>query len=137
MIASAPAIEPATFTLPVKMKLSTKVSTLPVTLQLTALTIERKWESRTRMNIGSSRSRRRHKISRPTGNELYQKSKRPGVAIRILGRHVSAGGRSFGSATMAILLIKRAATEEAFRIALGTFVGVDIDLVLRILLNVL
>ncbi|MET4788830.1 hypothetical protein ABIF64_001008 [Bradyrhizobium japonicum] len=135
MIASAPAIEPATFTLPVKMKLSTKVSILPVILQLTALTIERKWESRTRMNIGSSRSRRRHKISRPTGNELYQKSKRPGVAIRILGRHVSAGGRSFGSATMAILLIKRAATEEAFRVALGTFVGVDIDLVLRIVVE--
>ena len=44
MIASAPAIEPATLTLPVKMKLSTKVSTLPVTLQLTALTIEREWE---------------------------------------------------------------------------------------------
>ncbi|WP_342741118.1 hypothetical protein [Bradyrhizobium sp. B117] len=124
MIASAPAIEPATFTLPVKMKLSTKVSILPVILQLTALTIERKWESRTRMNIGSSRSRRRHKISRPTGNELYQKSKRPGVAIR-----------SFGSATMAILLIKRAATEEAFRVALGTFVGVDIDLVLRIVVE--
>jgi hypothetical protein len=42
-------------TLPVKMKLSTKVSILPVTLQLTALTMEREWESRTRMNIGSSR----------------------------------------------------------------------------------
>jgi hypothetical protein len=55
VIASAPAIEPATLTLPVKMKLSTKVSTLPVTLQLTALTIEREWESRTRMNISSSR----------------------------------------------------------------------------------
>jgi hypothetical protein len=61
MIASAPAIEPATLTLPVKMKLSTNVSILPVTLQLTALTIDRKWESRTRMNIGSSRLRRRMK----------------------------------------------------------------------------
>src|SRR6185437_11703904 len=54
-MASAPAIEPATLTLPVKMKLSTKVSILPVTLQLTALRMERKWESRTRMNIGPSR----------------------------------------------------------------------------------
>ncbi|UQE03500.1 hypothetical protein [Bradyrhizobium japonicum] len=36
---------------------------------------------------------------------------------------------------MAILLIKRAATEEAFRIALGTFVGVDIDLVPRIVVE--
>jgi redox-regulated HSP33 family molecular chaperone len=55
VIASAPAIEPATLMLPVKTKLSTKVSTLPVTLQLTALTIEREWESRTRMSISSSR----------------------------------------------------------------------------------
>jgi hypothetical protein len=39
----------------VKMKLSTKVSILPVTLQLTALRMEREWESRTRMNIGPSR----------------------------------------------------------------------------------
>ena len=36
---------------------------------------------------------------------------------------------------MAILLIKRAATEEAFRITLGTFVRVDIDLVLRIVVE--
>src|SRR5580700_9541173 len=42
--------------LPVKMKLSTKVSMLPVTLQLTALATERKWESRSRMNIGLSRT---------------------------------------------------------------------------------
>src|ERR1700745_1526862 len=55
VIASAPAIEPATLTLPVKMKLSTKVSILPVILQLTALRMERKWESRTRMNIGPPR----------------------------------------------------------------------------------
>ena len=48
---------------------------------------------------------------------------------------MSAGGRSFGSATMAILLIKRAATEEAYRITLGTFVRVDIDLVLRIVVE--
>jgi hypothetical protein len=112
VIASAPAIEPATRTLPVKMKLSTKVSILPVTLQLTALTIERKWESRTRVNIGSSRFRRRHKISRPTGNELCQKTQRAGVATRILGRSVSARGRSC-PATIAILVIRRAATEEA------------------------
>jgi hypothetical protein len=37
------------------MKLSTKVSILPVILQLTALRMEREWESRTRMNICPSR----------------------------------------------------------------------------------
>jgi hypothetical protein len=80
-----------------------------VTLQLTALTIERKWESRTRVNIGSSRFRRRHRISRPTGNELCQKTQKAGVATRILGRSVSADGRN-RSATIAILVIRRAAT---------------------------
>jgi redox-regulated HSP33 family molecular chaperone len=58
VIASAPAIEPATLMLPVKTKLSTKVSTLPVPLQLTALTIGREWESRARMNISLALSLR-------------------------------------------------------------------------------
>jgi hypothetical protein len=48
---SATAIDPASFTLPVKMKLNTKVSTLPVILQLIALAMERGWESRVRMNM--------------------------------------------------------------------------------------
>lgn len=40
-----------------------------------------------------------------------------------LGRHVAAGGRSRlfgGSATIAVLMIRRAANEEAFWIALRT-----------------
>jgi hypothetical protein len=47
-------MEPASFTLPVKMKLKTKVSTLPVILQLIALAMDRGWESRMRTNIGAS-----------------------------------------------------------------------------------
>jgi hypothetical protein len=38
---SATAIDPATLTLPGKMKLNTNVSTLPVIRQLTALAIDR------------------------------------------------------------------------------------------------
>ena len=90
MIASAPAIEPATRTLPVRMKLSTKVSILPVTLQLTALTIERKWESRTRMNIGSSASGVGIKSPKPRGNELCQKGEGSAWHRR---KHVAAGCR--------------------------------------------
>lgn len=51
--------------LPVKTKLSTKVSTLPVSLQLTALTIGR--ESRTRTNISSSRCPLHAQCSRSRG----------------------------------------------------------------------
>jgi hypothetical protein len=51
---SAPAMEPASFTLPVKMKLNTNVSTLPVILQVIALAMDRGWESRMRTNIGAS-----------------------------------------------------------------------------------
>ena len=41
MAISAMAIDPASLTLPVKMKLNTNVSTLPVIRQLTALAIDR------------------------------------------------------------------------------------------------
>ena len=47
------AIEPANFRLRVKMKLRTKVSKPPVILQLSALAIDRGWESRMRMNMGT------------------------------------------------------------------------------------
>jgi hypothetical protein len=48
------AIDPASLTLPVKMKLNTNVSTLPVIRQLTALAIDRGWESSVRTDIGTS-----------------------------------------------------------------------------------
>jgi hypothetical protein len=47
---SATAMDPAIFAFPVKIKPSTKVSTLPVTLQLTVLAMDRGWESPVRMN---------------------------------------------------------------------------------------
>jgi hypothetical protein len=47
---SVTAMEPAIFAFPVKMRPSTKVSTLPVTLQLTVLAMDRGWESPVRMN---------------------------------------------------------------------------------------
>lgn len=50
MAISVAAIEPAIFTLPVKMKLNTKVSMLPVILQVIVLTMDRGWESPVRIN---------------------------------------------------------------------------------------
>ena len=54
MAISTPAMEPASFTLPVKTKLNTNVSTLPVILQVIALAMDRRWESRVRTNISAS-----------------------------------------------------------------------------------
>src|SRR4051794_30002702 len=45
-------MDPASRRLPVKMTLKTNVSTLPSSLQLTALAMDRGWESRARMSIG-------------------------------------------------------------------------------------
>src|SRR3954463_4017460 len=45
-------MDPASRRLPVKMTLKTNVPTLPRSLQLTALAIDRGWESRARMSIG-------------------------------------------------------------------------------------
>jgi hypothetical protein len=45
-------MDAASFVLPVKMKLKTKVSMLPVILQLMALAMDRGWESPVRINGG-------------------------------------------------------------------------------------
>jgi hypothetical protein len=112
VIASAPAIEPATRTLPVRMKLSTKVSILPVTLQLTALTIERKWESRTRMNIGSSASGVGIKSPNLGATSFVKKEK---------ARHGTGGSTSPPAAGALVdLVIGRAAMEKVFWIARRT-----------------